>query len=320
MRCLIVVLNYRTSDLAIDCLSSLEPEVTALPGVRVVVVDNGSQDGSAERIRQAITESGWSDWVETLALAENGGYSIGNNAAIRPALDAAHPLDFVMLLNSDTQIYPGAVSVLLGFLEKNPEVGIVSSQVEDPDGTPHSSTYRFSTILTEFVSGLRLGVVSRVLFRGVIAPPIPGEACEFDWVAGCSMMIRKEVFDSVGLLDEDYFMYYEDMDFCLAARRAGWTIWCEPESRVLHYRGASSGITSYRPRPMRRPTYYFDSRRRYFVKNYGLFTAALADLAWITGFGLWRIRRLIQRKPDTDPPKMLSDSIWNSVFFKGGGV
>jgi GT2 family glycosyltransferase len=132
------------------------------------------------------------------------------------------------------------------------------------------------------------------------------------------MVIRREVFASVGLLDEKYFLYFEEVDFCFQAKKAGWECWYVPASRVVHLVGQSSGVTDRKRPPKRLPKYWFDSRRRYFLKNYGWLYAVLADLAWLSGFILWRWRRAIQRKPDTDPPRMMSDFLLNSVLCKGG--
>lgn len=314
---LVVILNYRTPDLTIDCLRSLVTEVESLPGTRVVVSDNASGDGSVEKISAAINTQGWSNWVSLMPLARNGGYAFGNNAVIRPALESAEPPTYFLLLNPDTIVRPGALKALVDFMEQHPQAGIAGSRLEYPDGTPQCSAFRFHTLLSELDAGLRLGVVSNLLAQWVVAPPIPETICQTDWVAGASMIVRRELFEQVGLLDEKYFMYYEEMDFCLQAKRAGWTCWYVPSSRVIHLVGQSSGVTDTKRPPKRRPQYWFDSRRRYFVKNYGWLYAALADALWIFGFSLWRLRRVIQRKPDSDPPKFLGDFIRNSVFLKG---
>jgi GT2 family glycosyltransferase len=162
--------------------------------------------------------------------------------------------------------------------------------------------------------------VSKLLRNWVVAPPASDQPHQTDWVAGASMMIRREVFESIGLLDEKYFMYFEEVDFCLRANRAGWKCWYVPESRVVHYVGQSSGVTDTKRPPKRLPTYWFDSRRRYFLKNYGWLYAALTDVIWILGFTIWRWRRVVQRKPDDDPPKLWSDFLLNSIFLKGGQV
>ena len=125
------------------------------------------------------------------------------------------------------------------------------------------------------------------------------------------------MFEKVGLLDERYFMYYEEVDFCLRARRAGFTCWYVPASRVVHFVGAASQISDARKHRRRRPAYWFESRRRYFTQNHGRPYALLADAAYATAFALWRIRRAIQRKPDPDPPQFLTDFLRHSTVGRG---
>jgi N-acetylglucosaminyl-diphospho-decaprenol L-rhamnosyltransferase len=314
---LVVIVNYRTPALTIDSLRSLVGEVQSLPGTRVVVTDNKSGDGSVEQIKNAIETEGWGEWATLMPLDLNGGFAYGNNAAIRPALQSTNPPPYVLLLNPDTVVRPDALKTLVDFMNEHPDVGIAGSRLEDPDGTPQRSAFRFHTVFSELDFGLRLGVVSKLLSKWVVAPPPSDETHQTDWVAGASMIIRREVFDAAGLMDEDYFMYYEEMDFCLQAKRAGWSCWYVPQSRVVHLVGQSSGVTDTKKPPKRLPQYLFDSRRRYFIKNYGWLYAALADHAWASTFVLWRMRRVIQRKPDTDPPKVFGDFLRNSVLFRG---
>ena len=319
-RLLVVILNYRTPSLTIDCLRSLASEVTSLPGIRVVVSDNASGDKSVEQIGAAIETEGWGDWASLMPLEHNGGYAFGNNAAIALELQSTNPPPYFLLLNPDTIVRPSALQVLMDFMDEHPDVGIAGSRLEDPDGTPQRSAFRFHTVLSELDFGLRLGVVTKLLSRWIVAPPVSDETCQTDWVAGASMIVRREVFEAVGLLDEKYFMYFEEVDFCLQAKKSGWPCWYVPQSRVVHLVGQSSGVTDTKRPPKRLPTYWFDSRRRYFLKNHGWLYAALTDATWVFGFVLWRWRRVIQRKQDKDPPKLLGDFILNSVFLKGGQV
>ncbi|NJP19878.1 MAG: glycosyltransferase family 2 protein [Hydrococcus sp. CRU_1_1] len=310
---LIVIVNYRTPTLTIDCLHSLVNEVQSLNTISVVIIDNNSGDRSLEQIEAAINAEGWRNWATTIAGDRNGGYAYGNNLAIRPALDSSHPPDYIVLLNPDTIVRSGAIKTLVDFMEEHPHIGIAGSRLEDPDGTPQCSAFRFHTHLSELNSGLRLGIVSKLLCKWIIAPPVSDVTCKTDWVAGASMIIRREVFEAVGLLDEDYFMYYEEVDFCLQAKKAGWDCWYVPESRVVHLVGQSSGVTNTKVPPKRRPQYWFDSRRRYFLKNHGASYAVLADFFWLFSFIIWRGRRIIQGKPDTDPPYFLTDFVRHSL-------
>jgi N-acetylglucosaminyl-diphospho-decaprenol L-rhamnosyltransferase len=315
---LVVIVNYRTPALTVDCLQALAAEVTTLSAikVKVAIVDNASGDRSLEQITAAVRENNWNEWASVIAAERNGGYAYGNNLAIRPALASSHPPDYIWLLNPDTITRPAALEKLFDFLEKHADVGIVGSRLEDPDGTPQCSAFRFHNFLSELDMGLRLGFISKLLSRWTIAPPVSEVPIATDWVAGASMLVRREVFEAVGSIDEDYFMYYEEVDFCLQARRAGWSCWYVPQSRVVHLVGQSSGVTDTKIPPKRRPQYWFDSRRRYFLKNYGRFYATLADSLWLFGFIVWRGRRIIQRKPDRDPPYMLADFFRNSLLVK----
>jgi N-acetylglucosaminyl-diphospho-decaprenol L-rhamnosyltransferase len=319
LRLAIVVLNYRTPDLTVDCLHSLVDEVQKVSGTHVTVVDNASEDGSVDKIEAAIHTEGWESWVSFMPLSHNGGYAFGNNSAIRSILATSNP-PYILLLNPDTVVRPGAISALVEFMDQHPEVGIAGSRLEDMDGTPQRSAFRFPSVFSELNEGLRLGIVSKLLSRWVIAPPVSEVNCQTDWVAGASMIVRREVFESVGLMDEKYFLYFEEVDFCLAANRGGWPCWYVPASRVVHFVGQSSGVTDTKRQPKRRPTYWFDSRRRFFVKNYGWPYAILTEAAWASGFALWRLRRAVQRKPDTDPPQLLSDFLLNSVLLKGAQI
>ena len=129
------------------------------------------------------------------------------------------------------------------------------------------------------------------------------------------MIVRRQVIDDLGPLDERFFTYFEDMDYCLNARRAGWSTWYVPQSLVIHHEGCSSGIRQERRK--RLPAFWFQARRRYFLKNYGAIYSAFADAAFIVGCALGNLRRRIARRPETNPPNLLMDSIRHSVFFTG---
>jgi N-acetylglucosaminyl-diphospho-decaprenol L-rhamnosyltransferase len=313
MRLLVVIVNYRTAKLTVDCLHSLAGEVAAVKA-QVVVTDNLSADDSIARIRHAIAENDWTAWVSLLPLDRNGGFAFGNNAGIRPALESSDPPDYVLLLNPDTIVLPGALKALLDFMDEHPQVGIAGSRLEHPDGTPQRSAFRFHSVLSEWEAGLRLGLVSKLLSRKIVAPPVPRETCPTDWVAGASMIVRRAVFEQIGLLDEGYFMYFEEVDFCLRARRAGWPCWYVPASRVIHLVGQSSGVTDKKQSNKRRPAYWFESRKRFFKNNFGLMRTVAANVAWASGFATYRVRQFIQRKPDIDPARLLRDFMRYNFF------
>jgi GT2 family glycosyltransferase len=317
MKVLIVIVNYRTADLTIDALASLEPELPGVGPAGVVVVDNCSGDGSAARIAGAIAERGWGAWAMFVEAERNGGFAYGNNRGIEAAAARWPRPAYVHLLNPDTVVRPGALGALLAFLEANPTVGIAGSRLEDPDGTPQRSAFRFPGVLSELEHAVHFGPLSRLLSRWVVAPPVSDQAHQTDWVAGASMLIRREVLDAAGPLDEAYFMYFEEVDFCRQAQRAGWSCWYVPASHVVHLVGQASGVTDPRQRRRRRPSYWFDSRRRYYLKNFGRARSGLADLAVAAGTLTWRARRVIQRRPDDEPEHFLRDFVGHSVFVKG---
>jgi N-acetylglucosaminyl-diphospho-decaprenol L-rhamnosyltransferase len=321
VKLLIVILNYRTAALTLACLRSLAKEIPALPGTRVVVTDNASGDGSAEIIATGIAEGGMSAWARCEPLPKNGGYAYGNNAAIRSALTSSDPPEFVLLLNPDTELLPGAVTSLLDFMRAHPECAIAGSRLEDEGGHVHCSAFNFPTAWSELDRGLEIGVVTRLLGNRTVQRPIPDEPCQVDWVAGASMLVRREVFERVGLIDEAYFLYFEEVDFLLRAKRAGLQTYYVPSSRVVHHMGASTGVTDEKAAPRRIPGYWFDSRRRYFVKNHGVVHAILADSVFLVAHSLGRLRQLAlpkARRPD--PPHMVGDYLRNGVLARGAAL
>ncbi len=316
---LVIVVNYRTPALVVDCLRSLDCELRALPGARVTVVDNDSGDDSVRVIGAAIEGERWAGWARLLASPRNGGFAAGNNFALRDACTREGRIpQYVWLLNPDTQVRPTALRALVEFMEAHPEVGIAGGMLEEADGVSWPYAFRFPTLLSEVERGFRFGPISRLLSRWIVPRRMPDLAARADWVSGASMIVRGVVFEQIGLMDEGYFLYYEETDFCRQAARAGWECWYVPTSRVMHISGQSTGVTGRQTtrRPM--PRYWFDSRRRYFVKNHGWPYAACADLGWLLGHATWRVRRIIQRKPLTDAPNLTRDFLRFSALLNPG--
>jgi GT2 family glycosyltransferase len=315
MKLLVVILNYRVTDLTIDCLRSLVTEIPRVPGTKVAVCENGTGGDAEQRLRDAIDGNGWGSWVELTAVSPNRGFTGGNNVIINDWLKSPDCPEYFLLLNADTLIFPGAFESLVKFMDCHPRVGIGGSQMKNPDGTMQCSPFRFPGIASELDEGLRIGFVSRLLARWSIILPTPVEPRAVDWVTGASMIIRSDVIRQIGALDEGLYTYFDDVDYCLNAKRAGWQTWYVPESKVMHYGAASTGISNTNVK--RRPEYWFQARRRFYLKNYGAIYAACVDAVFLMGFALWRLRRLIQGKQDPDPRHMLRDSFRNSVFISG---
>lgn len=318
MKLLIIIVNYKVTELTIDCLRSLSREIARVPGAKVAVCENGSGGDAEARLRRAIDENGWGDWVELSAIHPNRGFTGGNNVIIRNAMQSADPPDYFLLLNADTILEPHALDALVDFMDANPKVGIAGSLLLNPDRTIQGCVYRFPSIASEFERALRVGPLSHLLSRWTVRMQTPSSPTRADWVPGCSMIIRRQVVEAIGALDEGLYTYYDDIDYCLNAKRAGWATWFVPASVVVHLEGASTGVTARIVK--RRPPYWFQARRRFFLRNYGAIYTALVDAACIVGLMLWRLRRFIERKPDTDPPHMLGDLVRNSVFLTGFAV
>lgn len=321
MSMLVAIVNYRTGPLVVDCLRSLAPEVAANPGARVLVVDNASGDGSAAVIAEAIAAHGWDGWAALIESPVNGGFAAGVNIALRSALADPGGAELFWLLNPDTVVRPGAMAVLASFMRDRPRVGIAGSLLQLADGSPWPYAFRFPTVLSELEHGMRLGLATRLLARYVGRRAMGTEAARVDWVSGASMVVRRAVVEAVGLMDEAYFLYFEETDFCLAAHRAGWECWYVPEARVMHIAGQSTGMAGVGAATKRRPGYWFESRRRYFVKNHGAGYAAAVDFAWLAAHATWTARRLVTGAADNDPPHLAGDIIRHSPLLgRHGGV
>jgi len=233
-RLAVIVVNYRTPSLVFNCLASLEPEIEPGQDV-VVVVDNDSKDGSAKQIEAAIVERAWAPWARVVRSPVNGGFSAGNNIGIGEVAAEAY-----LLLNSDTTVRPGAVRELLDALRANPRAGMVSPRLEGPDGTPHVSCFRYVSPLGEVIRSAGTGPVTRLMGRFDVPVPPADAPTDFEWTSFACILVRNEVLQEVGLMDEGYFMYYEDLDFCRRARNAGWGGLHWPRARVVHLHGKSS--------------------------------------------------------------------------------
>jgi N-acetylglucosaminyl-diphospho-decaprenol L-rhamnosyltransferase len=315
MKLLVVITNYRVADLTIECLRSIAAEIDSVPDSHVAVCENGTGDDSATRIQKAIVDNGWSSWCTLTAVSTNLGFTGGNNLILRTALQAHDPPDYVLLLNADTIVRPSAFKALVDFMDAHPGAGITGGAHEAPDGTPGHSAFRFHTPLSEFEGHLKLGLVSRLLKNWTVLLPTTDQPSEVDWVSGAAMLVRHEVFRDIGVLDEGYYTHFEDIDFCFNAHRAGWAVWYVPASLIMHIAGQSTGLTIKNPK--RLPSYYFEARRRYFLKNHGAVYAAFADAGLITGLALWRLRVALTGREDGNPPYLLRDSIRHSVFLSG---
>lgn len=311
----ICIVAWRCGQLVVDCLRSIQAELAITPNIRVCIVDNASSDDTADVIEDAIAEFKWANWAALVRAPRNGGFAFGNNLAIEELRKLGAPIDYFVLLNPDTLVRPGALRILADFMNEHSEVGLVGGRSEDPDATPQSCCFRFPSLLREVASTVQLGPFFRVFRRQLKWIDPPNVPMQVDWVSGAYLFIRPGVFDRIGLLDESYFLYFEETDFILRAKRAGWDCWHVPESRIVHLVGQSSGVTTRRARPQRLPGYWFESRRRYFVLNHGRLHAALIDIAVATAYCIARPIRLATRHWYVDPPFFLRDLLRHSAIF-----
>ncbi len=284
----IIIVNYRTLRLTVDCLASLEGEIQ--PGVRVVIVDNASGDGSPELLESAVVERGWSSWASVLRSPVNGGFAAGNNLGIR-SIDAAA----YVLLNSDTLVRPGALRSLREAMLLHPDAGIIGAGCLDVHGNLAHSAFRFHSPLSELLRAASTGPVTRLLRQFDPVLPLTDKPVEPEWVGFPCVLIRREVFETAGFLDDGYFMYFEDVDYCRRAALAGWKILYWPLATVVHLGGGSSQEMADEGSRRRAPRYYYESRARYFAKYYRPRGLWLANGLWYAGRLVSLSRELLGR-------------------------
>lgn len=292
LRLLVVVVNYRQPDMTIRCLEFLEEDLRALIGARVVVVDNHSEDGSVERLAEEVERRGWSTWVDLKPAAVNGGFSYGNNVGMRHAVADAY-----LLLNSDAFVRPGAVAAMLEALDRRPDAGLISPRLFLADGRLHVSCYRFHRPITALLHASRSRLVGGPLRRHVVVLPHPDEPNEPEWTSFACVMIRREAFEEVGGMDEGYFMYFEDQDYCRRLLEAGWKVVNWPEAVVVHHQGGSGPVREALRLRRRPPRYFYASRSRYLGKYYGRWGLWLANLFWLVGRAISWPKEVILRRP-----------------------
>lgn len=298
----VVIVNYRTPDMVLACLDSLNKERIALPSLEAIVVDNASGDDSIAILSTKLSAAPFAHWVRFLPLPLNGGFGWGNNEAILCLLADEAPPDFILLLNPDTTIDPGAVVTLVKDMESRSDAGAIGSQLVNQDGSLSGSAFRFPTISREFIRGLGIGGVGRLLGIKPVLVPF-GEQGLVDWATGASVLMRTQALRDAGLFDTGFFLYFEEVELMHRFAAHGWKSYHCPESRVVHVAGASTGVVNGQLEGKRAPPdYIFHSRHRYFALTGGRCSAWFADLAWLTGDLCARVIGFLSPKrgsPDT---------------------
>ncbi|GGX48649.1 glycosyl transferase [Tateyamaria omphalii] len=309
-RLLVVVLNFRTPEMTLRAAEAALREMEGL-SAEMVIVDNESGDGSLETMRTEAEARGWTgnSLVRVVGSGRNGGFGAGNNFGIRQHMSDGSIPDFVYCLNSDAFPDTGAIKALLDAIQADPLIGMAGSYIHGPDGVPHETTFRFPSIAGELEGAARTGPISRLLKNSIVALPVPEQSRQVDWLAGASVMMRQSMLDKIGLFDETFFLYFEETDLCRRAHLAGYKTVYIRESEVTHIGSVSTGMKTWD----RVPSYWFDSRRYYFIKNHGRLYATIATLAHVTGALIWRLRCALSRRKTDDPNRFLADLVQHSL-------
>lgn len=263
----VIVVSWNVRDLLRRCLQSILAAVDGSAPPRtleILVVDNASADGSAAMVQAEFPT------VRLIANDRNRGFTAANNQGL-----AASRGRYLLLLNPDAELLDGALAAMVGCMEAHPEVGVLGPQLLYPDGSVQSSRRRFPTVATALVESTVIQEWwrdNRVLRRYYMldTPPPPGEPQPVDWLVGACLLVRRAVYEQVGGLDEGFFMYSEELDWCRRIKDAGWQVLYLPTARVIHHEGKSSEQVV----PARH-IHFQSSKVRYFRKHHGRLTAEL---------------------------------------------
>lgn len=299
----IIIINYKTPELCIACLASLA-SISSI-AVETIIIDNASNDGSVAEIRQSIAQNNWSH-TTVISSDNNGGFSAGNNIGI-----SASKGDFVLLLNSDTIVRPGAVERLVEALVNDSKVGMASPRLEWPDGRSQESCFRFHRPINELIRSACTGPITKLLKRYEVPVPVADEASSPEWTSFACVLVRRDVFERIGLLDAEFFMYFEDVDFCQRTRAGGWQIVHLPQAHVVHLRGGSSPVKSQAAKKKRLPRYFYESRTRYYYKYFGQFGLLAANLFWHLGWCVAMVRKLCSGSYQAN----ICDQQWRDIWI-----
>lgn len=250
----VIIVNYNTREMTLKCLSELYENTQDL-SYEVWVVDNASQDGSVEAIRERFPQ------VHVLANEQNAGFGAANNRALREARG-----EYLLLLNSDAFVHPGALNSLVAFMEREPNAAVVGPRLLNADGTLQHSCFRFPTPVRAWLENLWISALfTRHPALGDYRRWDHDAERKVDFVSGACMLVRRDAYKQVGGFDETFFMYSEETDWQRRMRARGWDITFTPAAVVTHLGGASGA--NERARINR---HFFDSLDHYELKHHGL--------------------------------------------------
>lgn len=270
----VIILNWNGKEDTLECLESIQNMEQGTFNLEVIVVDNGSTDDSVDRITKFIDSE--KSAIKLVENQENLGFAGGNNIGIKHALE--NEADYVMLLNNDTQVDKNLMTELLKAMEQNKNVGIVGPKIYFAKGYEyHRHRYKETELgrIIWYAGGLIDWRNVYASHRGVDEVDIGqyDKVEETAFTTGCAMLVKKEVFGEIGFLDEKYFMYLEDVDLCLRARKAGFKILYKPQGIVWHKNAQSSGQPGS---PLH--TYYLTRNRLIFGMRYSSLRTKIALL------------------------------------------
>lgn len=259
----IVIVSWNVRELLRDCLRSITQTQGDL-ALETIVVDSASSDGSPEMVAAEFPQ------VKLIAATENVGFPRGNNMGIAKAHGR-----YILLLNPDTVLHENALAHMVTYLENHRDVGVVGAQLLNEDGSVQSSRRRFPTLTTAFFEStwLQARAPQRILNRYYALDLPDDQVADVDWVMGACLMTRQEIAQSIGGLDEGYFMYSEELDWCRRIKMAGWRVVYLPTAQVTHYQGKSSEQVV-----AQRHIYFNRAKLRYFRKYHGRIPTLLLRL------------------------------------------
>lgn len=302
MRIAAIFINYRTAAMTLDAVERLLVELVASGDHHVYVVDNDSGDGSYQFLSDAVASRGLGERVSVLQAPFNGGYGYGINFAVKQVFAQGKRPDYFYVINTDAVPEPDSVGRQLAFMDGRRTVGMVGSRVLGTDGVTQGAAFRFPSWWSELEDEARLGALSKLLQRWIVALPVPSDHTEVDWVPGTSMLIRREVFEGGVWFDEDFFLYFEEIDFARQLAEAKWQVYYVADAPILHHGSVSTGLADG---AKAWPDYYFDSRRRYFAKYHGGSYALLCDGARVLGRAVHRVKCSVKGEQFALRPRML---------------
>lgn len=285
----VIIINYKTPLLVTQLLDSLKMEITP-ETMKVVVVDNDSRDNSFDIIHKWVISNSALEWIKVIRSSNNTGFSGGNNLGIS-TLDANNYL----LLNSDTIVCSDTIKKLLDAAKVNKDAGLISPRLEYENGEPQESCFNYHSPVSEFISSAGTGFIEAVLKSYVVSNPVSEKNNFYDWCSFACILVKSEVFQKIGLLDDKYFMYFEDVAFSHKANLAGWKVLNLPSASVIHLRGGSSPVKSQKKMRKPIPRYYYESRTRYFYQVYGHSGLFLANILWTAGRLISLVRQSINK-------------------------